>query len=140
MATEIDDCLIAIVEPDETGTAAYCYTNGHPLKAGVILRDHYNDETTVRELVELASIRTLGETIKETITYAQLMSQPKPDPIKFTKGLSKLFQSHSNRIRHIYVWSAENGWQAGSGKDTHPLEQLIGWHEKHPSDLPEKSR
>ena len=138
MVTEIDDCLIAIVEPDGTGTAAYCYNDGHPLKAGVILRDHYN-ENTVRELVELSSIRTLGKSIQETVTYAQLMNRPKPDPIKFTKGLGRLFQSHGNRIQHIYVWSAENGWQAGSGKDAQPLEQLIGWHEKHSSDLPEKS-
>ena len=139
MVTKIDDCLIAIVEPDETGTAAYCYIDGHPLKTGVILRDHYNDEAIIRELIELASIRTLGESIQETVTYAQLMDQTKPDPIRFTKGLRKLFESHGNRIRHIYVWSAENSWQVGSGEDAQPLEKLIGSHEKHPSNLPEKS-
>ena len=139
MVTELDDCLIAVVEPNGTSTAAYCYTGGHPLKVGVILRDHYNDEKGIHELVELASIRTLGRSIETTVTYAQLLNQPKPDPMMFTEGLGKLFKSHGNRIRHIYIWSTENGWQAGSGQDAQPLDQLIEWHEKYPSDLLEKS-
>ena len=52
---------IAIHNDDNTYTAIYLHWDGYIEAAGKTLNEHYNDETTIRQLMSLGDLSTLGE-------------------------------------------------------------------------------
>lgn len=52
---------IAIHNDDDTYTAIYLHMDGYPEAAGKTLDAHYNDEATIRRLMSLGDLSTLGE-------------------------------------------------------------------------------
>lgn len=58
--------LIGIETCPGTVKSIYCHYDGYPIGVGAELLDNYNEEELVRDLIELGSIRSLGETFEET--------------------------------------------------------------------------
>ena len=54
---------IAIQNEDGTVTGIYCHWDGYISCNGVILYENYNTEESVRELIALGDLSSLGETI-----------------------------------------------------------------------------
>lgn len=51
---------IAIQNADGTLESIYCHWDGYPSNNGVILQEHYQDETKVRELISLGDLSSLA--------------------------------------------------------------------------------
>ena len=56
---------IGIINADGSVTAIYCHSDGYPSGVGKTLREHYNTEDAVRELLKLGDLSVLGEVIGE---------------------------------------------------------------------------
>ena len=56
---------IGIINADGSVTAIYCHNDGCPSGVGKTLREHYNTEEKVRELLSLGDLSVLGEVIGE---------------------------------------------------------------------------
>lgn len=56
---------IGIKNSDGSVTAIYCHWDGYPSYNGRILKDHYGDESKVRELIGLGDISSLKQEIGE---------------------------------------------------------------------------
>jgi hypothetical protein len=61
--------VIAYLENNEVYHTIYCHWDGYPSNNGRILKDHYNTEDKVRELIEQGDLSSLGDTIAETDSY-----------------------------------------------------------------------
>lgn len=62
---------IAILNEDGTVTGIYCHWDGYIAHNGRILAENYNDEESVRQLLELGELRYLDETLELTETYSR---------------------------------------------------------------------
>ena len=60
---------IAIQNDDSTVTGIYCHWDGYLSNNGQILLDHYEDEATVRALIDLGNISSLGNSTVATEAY-----------------------------------------------------------------------
>ena len=56
---------IGIINADGSVTAIYVHNDGYPSGVGKTLREHYNTEEKVRELLSLGDLSVLGEVIGE---------------------------------------------------------------------------
>lgn len=56
---------IGIINADGSVTTVYCHSDGYPSGVGKTLREHYNTEEKVRELLSLGDLSVLGEVIGE---------------------------------------------------------------------------
>jgi hypothetical protein len=54
---------IAIQNEDGTVTGIYCHWDGYTSHNGRILQENYTDEASVRELIALGDLSSLGETV-----------------------------------------------------------------------------
>jgi len=54
---------IAIENADGTVTGIYCHWDGYTSNNGVILQENYTTESSVRELIALGDLSSLGETV-----------------------------------------------------------------------------
>jgi hypothetical protein len=60
---------IAIQNADGTVTGIYCHWDGYLSYNGRILKENYNTEAKVRELIALGQLSALGETIGEKVDF-----------------------------------------------------------------------
>jgi hypothetical protein len=60
---------IAIQNDDGTVTGIYCHWDGYLSHNGRILKENYNTEAKVRELIALGQLSGLGETIGEKVDF-----------------------------------------------------------------------
>jgi len=60
---------IAIQNDDGTVTGIYCHWDGYLSYNGRILKENYNTEAKVRELIALGQLSALGETIGEKVDF-----------------------------------------------------------------------
>jgi len=60
---------IAIQNNDGTVTGIYCHWDGYLSHNGRILKENYNTEAKVRELIALGQLSVLGETIGEKVDF-----------------------------------------------------------------------
>ena len=60
---------IAIQNDDGTVTGIYCHWDGYLSYNGRILKENYNTEAKVRELIALGQLSVLGETIGEKVDF-----------------------------------------------------------------------
>jgi hypothetical protein len=60
---------IAIQNADGTVTGIYCHWDGYISCNGVILYENYNTEESVRELIALGDLSSLGETIGNKVDF-----------------------------------------------------------------------
>lgn len=60
---------IAIENADGTVTGIYCHWDGYPSCNGRILAENYTDEDSVRELIALGDLSSLGKTIGNKVDF-----------------------------------------------------------------------
>lgn len=60
---------IAIKNQNGTVDAIYCHWDGYPEHNGTILQDCYDTEQSVRELLALGDLSSLGKTLQSTVAY-----------------------------------------------------------------------
>lgn len=56
---------VGIINADGSVTAIYVHNDGYPSGVGKTLREHYNTEDKVRDLLKLGDLSILGEVIGE---------------------------------------------------------------------------
>lgn len=61
-------CKVGIVLDDQTISSVYCHQGGEPEIVGILLRDHYNKEETLK-LLDMGDMSFLGKNIEETNFY-----------------------------------------------------------------------
>jgi len=62
---------IGIINADGSVTVIYTHSDGYPDGVGKTLREHYNTEDKVRELLKLGDLSVLGEVTDECIAYGR---------------------------------------------------------------------
>jgi hypothetical protein len=72
---------IAIRNPNGTVTGVYCHWDGYFAHNGAILRDHYQDESKIRELIGYGHISSLGPEIGERHPFStHNLTEEQKDP------------------------------------------------------------
>ena len=129
---------IAIHNDNDTYTAIYLHWDGYVEAAGKTLNDHYNDETTIRQLMNLGDLSTLGEKpedpgylwkyeagIHGTDTdYETFYAAYRTLTDLYCKSYRSRGENHidartyeteqelkDSSMEYLYVWNRENGWK-----------------------------
>lgn len=113
---------IAIRNPNGTVTGVYCHWDGYFAYNGAILRDHYQDESKVRELIALGNISSLAEKIGtkhdfdtapkgECNFYGRDRGEPEQEPRTYA-GWNALLNDNGQEYNYLFVpgegWYVEN--------------------------------
>jgi hypothetical protein len=72
---------IGILNSDSTVQAVYCHWDGYPEHNGKLLMENYTTEATVRELIELGSISSLGRQIGEKHPFSKFENDAGEHPL-----------------------------------------------------------
>ena len=68
--------LIGKVNEDGTVTAVYCHWDGYISHNGHILRDHYDTQDKVDQLIALGGLSTLDEELDKVVSYHLWRDEP----------------------------------------------------------------
>lgn len=86
----------------------YCHFDGYPSNILPLL-ENYNSLQSIKELVEMGDISTLGESLANTIFYAR----NKGEPLNVTRNIPYYFvltKAKKNFIDYVYVF-IDNEWK-----------------------------
>ena len=113
---------IAIENADGTVTGIYCHWDGYLSHNGRILAENYTDEASVRELIALGDLSSLGETVGiktdfsnpadgQCVAYGRDRGE--------TGVESRVFNSHADLIENAgqefdYLFVPGTGWQVNT--------------------------
>lgn len=98
---------IGIENDDGTITGIYCYYDGYLEGLGRILDRHYQDEATVRMLIEGGNIKYIGDNFWATEFYIRDNNELNHKPQTLT-GIDD-FERYYYKIPYFYLFS-KNKW------------------------------
>lgn len=106
--------MIGILNADGTVTAVYCHWDGYPSHNGAILLKHYSDEKTLRKLLRLGSLSSLGKQLGEKHEFntrlvgsqvCTFYRRDRGDDYKETKSVS--IRDANTFARQMTDWDSE---------------------------------
>ena len=91
---------IGIQNDDETIEAVYCHWDGYLKGVGKTLKENYNSEDKIRQLLSFGNISSLGEDINSSLFYERDRQEKdqKSEILKTQKQLLDFRQEYN------YVW------------------------------------
>lgn len=96
---------IGIRENDGTIKTIYCHNDGYPEHVGRILLADYTSESSVRELLALSDISSIGSTLDKVFAYHRDRGEEKADLFVYEPG------EFTRQNDFAYVWDvAEGRW------------------------------
>ena len=98
---------IGIENNDGSILGIYCDYDGYLEGVGQILNKHYQNETTVRNLIELGNIKFLGDNIWATEYFIREHNEMNNEPQLLTNVED--FERYFYQVPYYYIWS-ENKW------------------------------
>ena len=124
---------IAIQNADGTVTGIYCHWDGYLSNNGQILLDHYTDEQSVRELIALGHLSSLGETVgtqhdfdnaprNECNAYGRDRGEPEQEAETF-RNWQTLINNQGQEYDYLFVPGA--GWRVRCYSGFHELAEAM---------------
>ena len=124
---------IAIQNADGTVTGIYCHWDGYLSHNGKILAENYADEDTVRELIALGDISSLGKTVGtahdfdncpagETNAYAR--DRGERDVAARTEHNWRQFVAENGQ-EYDYLFTPGAGWQVRTYNGIYDLARAL---------------
>ena len=134
-------CAIGAINPSGSVTAIFCAKDGEPSAAGRILKEHYSSPDSVRSLLALGPLESLGHSPEDVLTYAEsarlAMENDLPetfrlleehcvtlngrrdlhDPLQSDSPLDFIYRAKSAGLNHAYLYDG--------GKWTHILSPAV---------------
>lgn len=105
---------IAIQNADKTVTGIYCHSDGYLSYNGQILFDHYTDEASVRALIELGNISTLGNTTDSTKAYMRDRGEQGQEA-STAHNWRQFIAENGQEFDYLFVpgegWMVNDGWR-----------------------------
>jgi hypothetical protein len=96
--------LIAKLNQDETFDAVYCHFDGYRDGVGATLSDNYVTEESVKNLISMGDMSTLGKTLDECDFYTN-----RGEPLKVRRNLTfEQLMKKSNDMWAEYLYIFEN--------------------------------
>lgn len=86
----------------------FCHYNGMPEYTAGILYHHYQDESLVRQLIQLGGIFHVKEDIREIITFRSALNNKIIDKKRRTLGWKALSDDEKRRI---FYYDSAKGWK-----------------------------
>jgi hypothetical protein len=124
---------IAIENADGTVTGIYCHWDGYLSHNGRILAENYTDEASVRELIALGDLSSLGETVGiktdfsnpadgQCVAYGRDRGE--------TGVEARVFNSHADLIENAgqefdYLFVPGTGWQVNTYSGIYDLAKAL---------------
>jgi hypothetical protein len=87
---------ISIKTSKTGGKTIYCHWDGYPSNNGKMLKEHYNTEAKVLELMALGNLSILGESIGKKVKFDGFDSQKNPQCLAYGRDRGETEQEASN--------------------------------------------
>lgn len=108
---------IGILEPNGTVTSIYCHFDGYLSHNGRILVNHYQDESKIRELINLGDISILDENIGSRIPFNPNTREINKQVLAYGRDRGETNVNPANHSitnwpdtgRYLYLWK-DNCW------------------------------
>lgn len=106
---------ISVLNEDGTVITVYCHWDGGFWRNGPVLQEFYNDETSVRELLAMGNISSLGETLDSSIFYTRDRGE------KNQKAATYQSFSDIEAQEFNYLFVPNEGWRVAYHGNEGPL-------------------
>lgn len=113
---------IWIKNEDGSSDGIYCHHDGYPDYVGMILKDNYDTDEKIRELISLGGISSLAPTVEETAPQSYHIWRGEPKDIfhvSKSNDIKQYFQEYN------YMWKDGFWWMAKENSAWIPLDQVI---------------
>lgn len=101
--------FIGIENEDSTVTGVYCHFDGYLEGVGRTLQENYADLATVRKLVALGDLSSLGPTLEPEDTVAYARDRGEPDTAARTFASRRARGQDMQGYEYMYVFTPA-GW------------------------------
>jgi hypothetical protein len=105
--------VIGIVnKQDKTITSVYCHWDGYPEHHLTILKNFYNTEEKVRELISYGDMSELDTTLNTCVFYHRDRKESKEDTMP-TQYSSVISWKHAYRqnVDYFYLFTEDDVWE-----------------------------
>lgn len=105
---------ISIQTSKNGGKTIYCHWDGYPSNNGRILKEFYNTEEKVKELIALGNLSILGKTIGTKVKFDDFDSQANPQCLAYGRDRGETEQEATDFVkkpthREQYNYLFKNG-------------------------------
>jgi len=114
---------IWIENEDGSRDGIYCHHDGYPDYVGMILKNNYDTDEKIRELISLGGISSLAPTVEETAPQSYYILNHIKNKISF--HISKLADIRQHFEEYNYIWREGFWWIAKENSVWIPLDQVI---------------